>query len=97
MTVIFTITVAPAALQLPWYAALRVLATKVMGSPASANAFEFEVVSFIVGVVVLLVLTAILGLVFTLVLRTQELRNAERGRIAAARMPGGCDEPMCRS
>jgi glucose/arabinose dehydrogenase len=67
---LFTMTVAAAALQLPWYAAPRVLATIVMGSAAVANILEFEIVSFIVGVIVLLVLTAILGLGFTLLLRT---------------------------
>src|SRR5687768_10154391 len=68
---LFTMTVAAAALQLPWYAASRVLATMVMGSTAVANILEFEIVSFLVGVVLLLVLTAILGLLFTLLLRTR--------------------------
>ena len=69
---LFTMTVAAAALQLPWYAPPRVLATMAMGSAAIANILEFEAVSFIVGVIVLLVLTAILGLVFTLLLRTRQ-------------------------
>lgn len=69
---LFTMTVAAAALQLPWYAAPRVLATMVLGRSAVANILEFEVVSFIVGIVLLLVLTAILGLLFILLLRTRE-------------------------
>ena len=69
---LFTMTVAAAALQLPWYAAPRVLAIMVMGSSAVANILEFEPVSFIVGVVLLLVLTSILGLLFTMLLRTRQ-------------------------
>jgi|GEM_PF-237531 len=69
---LFTMTVAAAALKLPWYAPPRVLATMLMGGSAIANILEFELVSFLVGVLVLLALAAVLGLVFTLLLRTRE-------------------------
>ncbi|HWH23297.1 MAG TPA: hypothetical protein VNW68_00215, partial [Candidatus Limnocylindria bacterium] len=56
-------------LQLPWYAPPRVLATIPLGRVAVANILEFELISFVVGVLVLLVLTGLLGLVFALLAR----------------------------
>jgi|SRR5215207_5491425 len=44
----------------------------VMGRAAVANILEFDTVSFIVGLLVLLILTSLLGLVFTLLLRTNQ-------------------------
>jgi glucose/arabinose dehydrogenase len=59
-------------LDLPWYAPPRVFATMVMGRAAVANILEFDTVSFIVGLIVVLVLTALLGWLFTLFLRTNQ-------------------------
>jgi hypothetical protein len=61
-------------LQLPWYAAPRVLATIPLGRVAVANILEFDAVSFVVGVVVLIVLTGLLGAAFSLLLRRSDLR-----------------------
>jgi len=66
----FTMFVADPMLDLPWYTAPRVLATLVMGRAAIANILEFELVSFVVGVLVLLALTALLGALFAGLLRT---------------------------
>jgi glucose/arabinose dehydrogenase len=57
-------------LKLPWYAPPRVFATMVMGRAAVANILEFDIVSFLVGLLVVLVLTSLLGLLFTAFLRT---------------------------
>ncbi|MCA1842230.1 MAG: PQQ-dependent sugar dehydrogenase, partial [Actinobacteria bacterium] len=67
----FTMTVAAMALDLPWYAAPRVLATIVMGRTAVANILDFDVESFLVGTAVLVVLTALLGLVFAAAVRAR--------------------------
>jgi glucose/arabinose dehydrogenase len=66
-------------LNLPWYAPPRVFATMVMGRAAVANILEFDTVSFIVGLLVLLVLTSLLGQIFALFLRT-----SKPGRIVLA-------------
>lgn len=76
---VFTMIVAAPVLDLPWYAPPRVLATLVMGRAAVANILEFEPVSFIVGVIVLLVLTAALGAMFGWLIHTQI-----RGRMVLA-------------
>jgi glucose/arabinose dehydrogenase len=59
-------------LDLPWYAPPRVFATMVMGRAAVANILEFDTLSFVVGLIVVLVLTSLLGWVFTLLLRTHQ-------------------------
>ncbi|MDQ4133016.1 MAG: PQQ-dependent sugar dehydrogenase, partial [Actinomycetota bacterium] len=75
----FAMIVAPLFLDLPWYSPPRVLATMVMGRSALANILEFEIVSFVVGVLVLVVLTVALGVVFAALLRARQ-----RARIALA-------------
>ena len=67
---LFTMAVAARLLNLPWHAPPRVLATMVMGRAALANILEFDLVPFLVGTVVLVVLTALLGVVFAALLRT---------------------------
>jgi glucose/arabinose dehydrogenase len=59
-------------LNLPWYAPPRVFATMVLGRVAVANILEFETVSFIIGLLVVLVLSSLLGLVFAALLRTNK-------------------------
>jgi hypothetical protein len=59
-------------LNLPWYAPPRVFATMVMGRAAVANILEFDAASFIVGLIVVLVLTSLLGLLFVALLRTNK-------------------------
>ncbi|MDP9072112.1 MAG: PQQ-dependent sugar dehydrogenase [Actinomycetota bacterium] len=66
---LFTMAVAARLLNLPWHAPPRVLATMVMGRAALANILEFDLVSFLVGTVVLVVLTALLGVVFASAIR----------------------------
>ncbi|HEX5838849.1 MAG TPA: PQQ-dependent sugar dehydrogenase [Anaerolineales bacterium] len=67
-------------LNLPWYAPPRVFATMVMGRAAVANILEFEAVSFIAGLIVVLVLTSLLGLLFAAFLRsTQPARTVLAG------------------
>ena len=56
-------------LDLPWYAPPRVFATMVMGRAGVANILDFVWLPFIVGLVVVVVLTALLGLIFALLLR----------------------------
>jgi hypothetical protein len=64
-------------LNLPWYAPPRVFATMVMGRAAVANILEFVWLPFIVGLLVMVVLTGLLGGLFAL------LSHAEQpGRIA---------------
>jgi glucose/arabinose dehydrogenase len=63
-------------LNLPWYAPARVFATMVMGRAAVANILRFETVPFIVGLLVILVLTSLLGLLFAAFLRTQQRGRA---------------------
>jgi glucose/arabinose dehydrogenase len=65
----FMMLISTLALQLPWYAPPRVLATMVLGRSAVANILEFVLAPFVVGLVVLLVLTAVLGLIFAWLLR----------------------------
>ena len=74
----FAMAVAPL-LDLPWFSPPRVLATMVMGGSALANILEFELVSFLVGVLVLVVLTVALGVIFAVLLRA-----GQRVRIVAA-------------
>jgi glucose/arabinose dehydrogenase len=71
-----TMLIATAMLQLPWYAPARVFATMVMGRAALANILEFVLVPFLVGLVVLLVLTALLGACFAWLLRTHSPARA---------------------
>jgi glucose/arabinose dehydrogenase len=59
-------------LRLPWYAPPRVFATMVMGRDAVANILEFEPLSFLIGLLILIVLTALFGIVFALLLFTWE-------------------------
>ena len=67
----FTMTVAAAALDLPWHAPPRVLATLVMGRTAVENILELDLVPTAVGTVVLLVVTALGGLAFAALVRAQ--------------------------
>ncbi len=60
------------ALNLPWYAPPRVFATMVMGRTAVANVLEFVWPPFLVGLLVVLVLGALLGAAFTLIVRTDQ-------------------------
>jgi glucose/arabinose dehydrogenase len=76
---VFMMLVVSTVLALPWYAAPRVLATMVMGRAAVAEILDFELVPFIVGLVVLVVLSAVLGLVFGLLLRRDGLRAVVAG------------------
>lgn len=57
-------------LNLPWYAPPRVFATMAMGAAAVANILEFVLLPFIVGLVVIGVLTGLLGVAFTAIART---------------------------
>lgn len=66
-------------LQLPWYAAPRVLATMVMGRAAVADILSFDLVSFVVGVVVLVVLSALLGVALSLIVRRRGPRAIAAG------------------
>lgn len=59
-------------LNLPWYAPPRVFATMVMGRAAVANILDFDTVSFIVGLIVVFVLTGFLGSIFAALLRTNK-------------------------
>jgi glucose/arabinose dehydrogenase len=68
----FAMVVAPLFLDLPWYSPPRVLASMVMGRAALANILEFDLVSFVVGVLVLVVLTVALGIVFAALLRARQ-------------------------
>jgi glucose/arabinose dehydrogenase len=76
---IFMMTVVSSVLQLPWYAAPRVLATMVMGRAALADILSFDLVSFVVGLIVLVVLTGVLGLVFGLFVRRAGLQGVAAG------------------
>ncbi len=76
---VFMMAVVSTLLTLPWYAAPRVLATMVMGRAALDRILEFEPVSFIVGTLVLVVLSATLGAGFALL-----LRNASAVRAVAS-------------
>lgn len=67
----FTMAVGAPALDLPWHAPPRVLATMVMGRSAVANILEFDLVPFLVGTLVLLVLAVVLGLVFASLVRAE--------------------------
>jgi glucose/arabinose dehydrogenase len=59
-------------LNLPWYAPARVFATMVRGRDAVANILRFETIPFLFGLLVVLVLTSLLGLLFTAFLRTRQ-------------------------
>ena len=59
-------------LQLPWYSPARVLATIPLGRVAVANILEFELLSFAVGILVLLTLSAVLGILFAMLARTSQ-------------------------
>jgi hypothetical protein len=66
-------------LQLPWYAGPRVLATMVMGRAAVADILSFDLASFVVGVVVLLLLSALLGVALSLIVRRRDPRTIASG------------------
>jgi glucose/arabinose dehydrogenase len=66
----FAMFVVSPILQLPWYATPRVLATIPMGRAAVANILELDLASFVVGVIVLVVLTGVLGAIFAALART---------------------------
>jgi glucose/arabinose dehydrogenase len=70
----FMMFVASPLLVLPWYAAPRVLATMVMGQAALADIPSFDLVSFVIGVVLLAVITGLLGVVLSLIVRRNEPR-----------------------
>lgn len=57
-------------LDLPWYAPPRVLATLVMGKDALADILHFDALSFAMGTLVLLALSALLGFLSIIVIRT---------------------------
>ena len=76
---VFAMAVASPVLNLPWYAPPRVFATLVMGRRALAGILEFDLVSFLVGLVVVVVLGAILGALFASFLRADG-----RGRVVLA-------------
>jgi glucose/arabinose dehydrogenase len=57
-------------LNLPWYAPPRVFATMVLGGAGVANILEFAWLPFVVGLVVVLVLTGLLGVLFAVLVRT---------------------------
>lgn len=67
----FAMAVAPA-LDLAWHSPPRVLATMVMGRGAPANILQFKLIPFVVGVIVLVVLTVALGAVFGALVRARE-------------------------
>ncbi|MDQ4132576.1 MAG: PQQ-dependent sugar dehydrogenase [Actinomycetota bacterium] len=67
----FTMIVAPLFLDLPWYSPPRVLATMVMGRSALAKILQFDLLPFLLGVVVLVVLTVALGALFGALIRAQ--------------------------
>ncbi len=66
-------------LNLPWYAPPRVFATMVMGRAAVANILEFVWLPFLVGLVVVVVLGALLGVVFTLLIRSDAVWRVTAG------------------
>jgi hypothetical protein len=68
----FAMIVAPLFLDLPWYSPPRVLASMVMGRAALANILEFDLLSFVLGVLVLVVLTVALGVLFAALLRARQ-------------------------
>ncbi|MGH8913198.1 MAG: PQQ-dependent sugar dehydrogenase, partial [Acidimicrobiia bacterium] len=59
-------------LNLPWYAPPRVFATMVMGRAGVANILEFVWLPFIVGLVVVLILTGLLGPLFGFLVGARE-------------------------
>jgi hypothetical protein len=75
----FMMLVVSTVLTLPWYAAPRVLATIAMGRAAVADILHFDLASFVVGLVVLVVLSAALGLAFGALLRRTGLRAVAAG------------------
>jgi glucose/arabinose dehydrogenase len=76
---LFMMLVVSTVLALPWDAAPRVLATMVMGRAAIADILDFELAPFLVGLVVLVVLSALLGLVFGVLLRRPGPRAVAAG------------------
>jgi MYXO-CTERM domain-containing protein len=76
---VFMMVVVSPILALPWYAAPRVLATMVMGRSAVVDILSFDLVSFLVGLVVLVVLTGILGALFGFLLRAGGARAVIAG------------------
>ena len=69
-------------LNLPWYAPPRVFSTMVMGRSGVANILEFAWLPFIVGLVVVLVLTGLLGMLFAAALRTSQVWRVVLGGLA---------------
>lgn len=68
----FTMAVAAPALDLPWHAPPRVLATLVAGRKPLANILEFSLPAFALGTVVLVALTGALGAIFATVFQAQQ-------------------------
>lgn len=68
-----TLIISKVALDLPWFAPPRVLATLVLGPSALANILTFDLLSFVVGLIVVLTLGALLGLIFTWLLRSDTM------------------------
>jgi glucose/arabinose dehydrogenase len=68
---VFAMAVASPVLNLPWYAPPRVFATLVMGRTALQDILNFDPLSFAVGLVVVVVLTAVLGAAFAAILRAR--------------------------
>jgi hypothetical protein len=64
--------VAAPALDLPWHAPPRVLATLVAGRKPLANILEFSLPAFALGVGVLVVLTVVLGTIYAALVRAPQ-------------------------
>jgi glucose/arabinose dehydrogenase len=62
-------------LNLPWYAPPRVFATMVIGRAAVANILEFKFAPFLVGLIVVVVLTGLLGVLFAWLTHTRNPRK----------------------
>ncbi len=72
---VFTLFVSKVVLNLPWYAPTSLFASMVMGKDALANILEFNFLPFIVGLIVLLILTGILGAIFSFIGRTSGIKE----------------------
>lgn len=76
---VFAVLVGALIFKLPWHAPPRVFATMAMGETAIANILEFDLLSVLAGLFVLGVLAAILGAIFSKLVRT-----ADSGRVILA-------------
>lgn len=72
---LFAMLVAAPALELPWFAPPRVLASIIMGRDALANILEFNLSSFLVGIGIVLALGSLLGTFFAWLLHTTHPRR----------------------